>query len=614
MLASGTDFAEPNNSLVQAYSLGQLPNVDRITGLTVSPAAADWYALAMPATGGVNATITLRCDTPGATLTLSARDINGSDLGYNLTLPGNKGQDTLSLNLLPAGSYRLLVTGDMAARYDLFFAGGGVSPAGNASLASSYILPALTDVPVISQTLSNTQTQAWYQFALDSTGGPGQAIGIRPRLAGGTVTVNLIQLVAGKQQVLTSLNTTVGNTGAFSLQGLPAGTYWLQATAVLDPASNTAVFELFSYTTPTIKTRLDLTFTPAAVTMFNDAEAAGKTERDVLLGGPGNDVLQGGSGSDWIFGGDGNDVLTGGLDRQTQDLIYGEGGDDIFQVVPDALTFDPTDPSRKKTFDNASYDMLDGGTGHNRVEFLGQDGINGRDFVMLGYDRFLHRYRVGALVFNTANNQFVYEDGRWLTYQAFFQARNIQGMLVDTRGGADIVHADAGYIFDGQSWGIDAGDLADRASIYSQLEINGGAGQDIIYGSAGGDTIYGGADNDYIAGGPGDDRIFGGTGNDKIAGESFLAGQTPPTGLQSGTPDGATFPPAPTTRAYYQYDLAAPDPIRDWNYSGVSLPASTASPSQGGGGPVNLADAAAWRFGPRDRPHRHAVGRHAQHP
>src|SRR5262249_16297512 len=99
VLAAGADGAEPNNTPVQAYSLGQLPNVDRINGLTVNPSDPDWFALNLPSAGGSNAAITLRSNTPGAVLTLSARDANGADIGYNLTLPGNKGQDSLSLNL-----------------------------------------------------------------------------------------------------------------------------------------------------------------------------------------------------------------------------------------------------------------------------------------------------------------------------------------------------------------------------------------------------------------------------------------------------------------------------------------------------------------------------------
>ena len=57
--------------------------------------------------------------------------------------------------------------------------------------------------------------------------------------------------------------------------------------------------------------------------------------RDIILGGKGDDVLSGGSGEDWVLGGDGNDVITGGLDRQASDLLFGEGGDDTFQIIPE---------------------------------------------------------------------------------------------------------------------------------------------------------------------------------------------------------------------------------------------------------------------------------------
>lgn len=565
--AIGSDAAEPNNSPAQAYSLGRYQDVGLLNNLTVSPGDDDWFSFSLP-TASPDAFMTFSRITPQAVLTFSIRGPNGEDLG--LSISGKPG-GSISLSSLPAGKYTLSAMGDRPTRYLVNFNGGSVAAAGNGTLGTAFVLPALTDMPVISQTITPAQTSGWFQFTLGSAGAAGQAIGVQVNLAGGPATVNLVRQVAGQQQALRTLTIAPGMADAVRLEALEAGTYWLQLTGPLDTSTNTAKFTLSSYTALSPRINTDFAFTNSVVTTFNDAESAGKSRRDVVLGGPGNDVLQGGSGSDWIFGGAGNDVLTGGLDRQVEDLIFGEDGDDRFQMVPDYLTLNVNDPSRTQTFDNAGWDDYFGGAGRDRVVYQGADGLYGRDFVLLGYDRFLHRYRVGALVLNTADNQFVYEGGRWATKQATFQARDIEGMLVDTRGGSDVVHA-GDYIFDGQSWGVERGDVQDRATVYDQLEINGGAGQDIIYGGVGAEVIFGGPDNDYIAGGAGDDRIIGENGNDRIAGASFLPSQVPPTALQNGTPDGITFPTAPMTRAYYAYELAMPEPLRDWNFAGVALP------------------------------------------
>ena len=130
--------------------------------------------------------------------------------------------------------------------------------------------------------------------------------------------------------------------------------------------------------------------------------------KDVILGGIGNDVLSGGPGEDFIFGGAGNDVLTGGLDRQAGDLLFGEEGDDTFQIIPDGLPFlHGTDQTLIPTLS----DELRGGAGTDRVLFLGGDvdtaGHVVPDHVSIRYNTILHRYEIGALVWDVANQQFM---------------------------------------------------------------------------------------------------------------------------------------------------------------------------------------------------------------
>ena len=130
--------------------------------------------------------------------------------------------------------------------------------------------------------------------------------------------------------------------------------------------------------------------------------------RDVILGGPGNDILIGGAGEDWILGEEGNDVLSGGYDRQAEDLLIGGTGDDTFQILPDLLPFLK---GTTETYIPTVVDVLQGGEGDDRVLFLGGDfdelGRPVPDNVAIRWNRFLHRYEFTALVWDTANQQYV---------------------------------------------------------------------------------------------------------------------------------------------------------------------------------------------------------------
>ncbi len=56
--------------------------------------------------------------------------------------------------------------------------------------------------------------------------------------------------------------------------------------------------------------------------------------------------------------------------------------------------------------ETSGRDLFVGGNGIDRAYFVGGDGTY-RDFVMLGYDRFLGRYRLGSLVWDTEGNSFL---------------------------------------------------------------------------------------------------------------------------------------------------------------------------------------------------------------
>ena len=121
----------------------------------------------------------------------------------------------------------------------------------------------------------------------------------------------------------------------------------------------------------------------------------------------------------------------------------------------------------------------------------------------------------------------------------FYQARDIERTVIDTRSGDDVVRGDPEFKFPNvdSEWGIDLGDFEQRGFI-SALEIRGGPGSDRLLGGVLGDTIDGGEGADVILGGPGDDQIVGGDGNDLLFGNEG----TVPDDLEIVNVGGVTAP------------------------------------------------------------------------
>src|SRR5262249_25272143 len=143
------------------------------------------------------------------------------------------------------------------------------------------------------------------------------------------------------------------------------------------------------------------------------------------------------------------------------------------------------------------------------------------DHVALRYNTKIQRYEFTSLVWDIANREFVTDaGGRFVQQYIYYQPRNIERTVIDTRAGDDEVHADPGYRFPGTDveWGIAPGDAEQRGAI-SELDIRGGAGNDRLFGGTYDDTLDGGAGLDFILGGKGDDRITGGDGDDQLAGD-----------------------------------------------------------------------------------------------
>ncbi|MEL6104936.1 MAG: PKD domain-containing protein, partial [Planctomycetota bacterium] len=264
--------------------------------------------------------------------------------------------------------------------------------------------------------------------------------------------------------------------------------------------------------------------------------------RDVIVGGPGRDRLQGGPSEDWVIGGEDNDILSGGFDRGASDVLIGEGGDDLLQVFLD-----------RPPIDNLGFqgvftlaDELEGGDGFDQVLIQGGDvdslGNPIRDHLTLSYNIPLGTTTVAGLVWDAANKEFLQDSaGELEIYEARFQTRDVEGTLIDLRGGDDELHLEADYQFAGAdpqndpTYGISPGDRQ-AGGRHLNFQVLGGDGNDRIFGSPYGDWIDAGAGIDFVSALEGDDDVRGGADDDVLSGGGFNV--TPTDRFEASTRDG----------------------------------------------------------------------------
>jgi Ca2+-binding RTX toxin-like protein len=257
---------------------------------------------------------------------------------------------------------------DRATRYELKFeAGDATAPQLNTytfpvKLPSAGSADTLSTMPKYAGTAA-TGTSTWFEFTTTHDGRGREGLGLTVTSGpNALLELNRVTFVGGVAQppvVLQSVVAGVGASAAINFEGLPVGTYRVRVS-LAPGVTGTASYALSSFTAPGDVFSYDL----AAPVETKNAPPAPQARRDVYLGGTGNDTIQGGSGEDWIFGGPDNDLLTGGIDRQASDLIFGEGGDDRFQAIPDFRT---ARPDGLGDFDNAGSDLFVGGDGTDRV-------------------------------------------------------------------------------------------------------------------------------------------------------------------------------------------------------------------------------------------------------
>ncbi|HEX2473147.1 MAG TPA: calcium-binding protein, partial [Lacipirellulaceae bacterium] len=403
------------SAVVPAPANGALSQGVKFTGLTIdNPNDIDWYTFALASPNGAQLLLSSIAVTDG----LSAVVYGPSATGFELAD---------GTHIAP-----VVTTRDE----------GDVGPVPNNTLAHALVIDDISDVArVTGATLHDASDDDFYRFSLtagDLMGNPkiklratslgsnlslgllnraGNPVGTVTQEVDGTLVADLSGLGAGDYVLRVSgasaaryeLLPTIGPPGVtvrdlsvaaappLALSSLTPGTkYWLQ---VASPNIVPTIYAL-DFVLPNGGPALPQ---PVELGIRSDA-----VRKDIILGGSGNDVLAGGPGEDFVFGGIGNDVLTGGLDRQASDLLFGQEGDDTFQIIPDSLPFvNGTDRILIPTLS----DELRGGVGNDRVLFLGGDldeaGRVVPDHMAIRYNAILHRYEISALVWDTSNQRFI---------------------------------------------------------------------------------------------------------------------------------------------------------------------------------------------------------------
>ena len=390
------------------------------TGLTVdNPEDQDWYAFRLADNPDPDARLVLTSGSPIDGLGLTIYEVlDGGGL-----VPVTRNQDQLDLkgtNSTPADAWvinnitdvsrltGLTIHDSLDVDYFRFELPSDATDSDQLGLLASGIgegesvtfqLLGADGQTILQEITADTDSPAAILELLDDNGDlltatvNGESYFIRVATTSGPAGYQLFPSIG--PEVSNTIDLSAGDSGEISLAALnPDTQYLLQVTSPNQvPTIYDLAFELNDAT-------------PAGISLA--ARQGPVVRRDVILGGPGNDVLAGGPGEDWVFGGPGNDVLTGGQDRQASDLLFGNEGDDIFQLIPDDL---PLLLNSDETFVPTFNDRFNGGDGDDQVLFLGGDtdrlGQPVPDFVSIRYNTILHRYEFTSLVWDVTAQEFV---------------------------------------------------------------------------------------------------------------------------------------------------------------------------------------------------------------
>ncbi len=236
------DAFEPNNAAAAATDLGVVNVQQVVTGLSVSSAQdADWFQLTLLSAGQAGDGVRIDV-TPGhgdITLTLF-RVGQGIPVGAVTVADGSATFAEISLNGMPAGAYRVRVTGAANPAYSLTldtpagFSPDAAEPNDDAGAATP--LGLLADQTSVSRLSVNAPGDAdWFSFVTLADGTQASEVRIDFRTAQGDLDLDLFD-GAGK---LIRSSAGASDVEAVSLAGLPAGPYLVRVAghgSAINPA------------------------------------------------------------------------------------------------------------------------------------------------------------------------------------------------------------------------------------------------------------------------------------------------------------------------------------------------------------------------------------------
>jgi Ca2+-binding RTX toxin-like protein len=234
--------------------------------------------------------------------------------------------------------------------------------------------------------------------------------------------------------------------------------------------------------------------------------------QDFLVGGGGDDVLSGGLGDDELHGDDGQDDLSG---DEGNDVLFGHAGDDFLDGGAGNDQIDGGDDN-DTIIGREGDDLIFGQTGQDYID--GSDGIDqisgGNDddtlFGGAGTDTLLGGFGNDFIDGGADSDSIAGNDGDDEIHAGDGDDTNVQG-----NAGNDLIFGDTGNdILFGQA----GDDTLDGGAGDDQLV--GDIGNDILIGGEGNDTLFGQDDNDTLVGGAGLDTLQGGNGDDSLSGGS----------------------------------------------------------------------------------------------
>ncbi|MEO1678355.1 MAG: calcium-binding protein [Pseudomonadota bacterium] len=293
----------------------------------------------------------------------------------------------------------------------------------------------------------------------------------------------------------------------------------------------------------------------------------GSDGEDVIYGGDGNDILIGAKGNDEVFGGDGNDKMVWNNGDGSDRMVGGEGFDivevngatgagDIFTVDagehPGSVEFarenlgqfqlDISETERMRINGGGGDDEVTGSDGLKGVVTLFVDGGAGNDTLTGGGDKDTIRGGEGddlidggkgkdILAGRSGNDTFVWNQGdgsdevrggsgkdRLIVNASDYSADDLEisgdgttAYLERADGGNFELSLRSIEVLEVNAGGGNDAIIAGQGLPHKlKLDLDGGAGSDLLVGGSGDDTLSGGADDnasDVLVGGAGADTF-----------------------------------------------------------------------------------------------------------